>query len=362
VLFSRAVPELTQSPAQRAARGVSLLALSLLAGCGGGSDDNQGPTTPPTTMPPPVVGSSVNVVVFYDENGNGVINPGERTRIAEALVEIGGGSARSAPLTGEARVDGVAAGQYEVAVRADTLPPFYVPGTPVQVTVPTEEVVQIPVALPIGRNLPNRYMAFGDSITEGDSDFGDFTYRRALQSLLEGHFGVAEILNSGAGGTTTDQGAARIEDELIRNDPAFVLVVYGTNDWNACNTPESCFTQDAIRTIVRAVKLKSTHAFVATIPPVNVGFDDRVPPERQDWVDGANELIRTVVREEGAVLMDVNAALTQAAGGDFSPLFEDHVHPNPAGYDVMAESMFQAIARGQIGVTSAGVVRFGFDR
>lgn len=362
MLFSRAVPELSPNLFHRAARGASVLALVLLAGCGGGggNDGDRGPTTPPTTLPPPA-GSSVNVVVFYDQNGNGVINPGERTRIPEALVEIGAGSARSAPLTGEARVDGVADGQYEVSVRADTLPPFYVPGPPVAVTVPTEQVVQIPVQLPIGRNLPNRYMAFGDSITEGDASFGDFTYRRTLQSLLEGHFGVAEILNSGAGGTTSDQGAARIENELIRNDPAFVLVVYGTNDWNECYTPENCFTQNSIRTIVRAVKLKGAHAFVATIPPVNVGFDDRAPPQRQDWVDNANVLIRTVVREEGSVLMDVNAALKAAApDGDFSSLFEDHVHPNPAGYDIMAEAMFEAIARGQVGVASDGVVQFGF--
>ena len=352
---------MSQNPARSAARCALVLAATLLAGCGGGGGGgNQGPTTPPTTMPPAGV-NGVDVMVFYDENGNGVRNPGERTRIPEALVEIGGRSARSAPLSGEARVEGIPAGQYEAGVRADTLPPFYLPGPPVAVSVPTEQVIEIPVQLPIGRNLPNRYLAFGDSITEGDASFGDFTYRRTLQSLLEGHFGVAEILNAGAGGTTTDQGAARIDSELTRNDPAFVLVVYGTNDWNACDTPESCFTQDALRSIVRAVKLKGAHAFVSTIPPVNTGFDDRVPPERQDWVDGANALIRTVVREEGSVLMDVNAAMIQAAGGNLSNLFEDHVHPNPSGYDVIAQAMFEAIARGQVGAASdAGLVRFGF--
>jgi lysophospholipase L1-like esterase len=310
---------------------------------------------------PPLGTNSVDVMVFYDETGNGVRNPGERTRIPEALVEIGSRSARSAPQTGEARVDGLTEGPYEVTVRADTLPPFYVPGPPITITVPTDQVVEVPVQLQIGRNTPNRYLGFGDSITEGDSDFGDYTYRRLLQSRLEGHFGVAEILNAGAGGTTTDQGAARIDDELFRNDPAFVLVVYGTNDWNACTTPQNCFTQNSMRSIVRSVKLKGAHAFVATIPPVNVGFDDRVPPERQEWVDDANELIRVVVREEGAVLMDVNAALTEAANGNFSALFEDHVHPNPAGYDIMAQAMFEAIARGQVGAAShSGLIRFGF--
>jgi len=363
VLASAAVPKnsLKDSLAGFASCALTLSAL-LLSGCGGGSGGNGnggGPTTPPTTMPPGA-GSSVQVEVFYDENGNGLMDPGERARIPEALVEIGGQTARSAARTGEARIDGVPGGQYEVAVRADTLPPFYVPGPAVPVTVPTSDVVHLPVQLPLGRNdIPNRYLAFGDSITEGDP--GDPTYRRTLQSMLEGHFGVAEILNAGAGGTTTDQGAARIDSELTRNDPAMVLIVYGTNDWNACNTPANCFTQDAMRDIVRAVKLRGAHAFVSTIPPVNVGFDDRVPPERQNWVDDANLLLRTVVREEGAVLMDVNAALTQAAGGNFAPYFEDHVHPNPAGYDIMAEAMFEAIARGQVGVAGdGGVVQFGF--
>jgi len=335
----------------RAATAGLALLMAACGGGGGGTGGGGGPTQPTMPTPPPP-GTPVSFLVFYDENGNGVRNPGERTRIPEALVEVGGRSGRSAAFTGELRIENIPAGTYQVAPRADTLPPFYRPGPAQSVTVPTDQVIELPVQLTIGSNLANRYMAFGDSITEGDPNFGDFTYRFLLRSRLEGHFGVAEILNSGAGGTSSQQGADRIVRELMVNDPAFTLIVYGTNDWNSCNTPERCFTQNAIRDMVRAVKAKQSLPFVATIPPVNVGYDDRVPPERQDWVDNANVLIRTVVREEGAVLMDVNTAMKQAGGSNLSMLFEDHVHPNPAGYEVMADAMFQAIARGMVGVAS----------
>jgi hypothetical protein len=55
----------------------AVLSLGLLSGCGGGGDDGGtggGPTTPPTTMPP-LGTNSVDVMVFYDETGNGVRNP-----------------------------------------------------------------------------------------------------------------------------------------------------------------------------------------------------------------------------------------------------------------------------------------------
>ena len=119
-----------------------------------------------------------------------------------------------------------------------------------------------PVTLRIGNNLANRYMAFGDSITEGDSRRGNHAYRRRLQGMLEGHFGIAEVLNSGASGTHSGQGTDRIGSELAANHPAIVLIVYGTNDWNSCLLPGRCFTVESLRTIIREVRSVSSLPFV----------------------------------------------------------------------------------------------------
>lgn len=66
-----------------------------------------------------------------------------------------------------------------------------------------------------------------------------------------------------------------------------------------------------------------------------------------------NGLIRPMAREEGAVLVDLEAAFL--AQDDLSQLFSDNVHPNDRGYAVMAEAFFEAIsaAQGASGLAAA---------
>src|SRR6188768_3182309 len=142
---------------------VTLTTLCLgLAACGGGGG---GPTAPATPGPSHTVG----VALFYDENGNGVLDPTEGVRIPDAVVEIGGKEGRSVALSGEVLVDAVPDGSRTLTVRPSTLPPYYQPPPPVPIAVPqTAGTTFIPVTLPIGSNRPNVYLAFGDSITDGE--------------------------------------------------------------------------------------------------------------------------------------------------------------------------------------------------
>jgi lysophospholipase L1-like esterase len=305
----------------------------------------------------------VPAVAFYDENSNDTLDPGELVRIPEATVEIGGRSGVTSAPTGETMVSGVPAGSQMAVAIGSSLPPYYRPGSSLTITVPTDEVVNVPVQLPIHANTPNRYLAFGDSITEGDESLGDFTYRFALREFLEGFFGIAEILNSGAGGTTSEEGVPRLRGELIRHKPAIVLIVYGTNDWNVCELPETCFTVDALREMIQEVRNQGALPFVATVLPTNTGYDARAPLSRNIWVAELNDMIRPMVASEGAVLMDIHQAFLDAApDGDFSGLFEDHVHPNPQGYDLMARAMYAAITGSSSRPTFGGSGRFAFAR
>lgn len=302
------------------------------------------PSSPPL---PPVAVHSVDAIVFYDENGNGRLDAFEVNRIPEATVEIGGQTGQSAAPSGEVTVGGVPEGNRTASVQPDSLPPYYEAAAPLQVSVPTTSRVELPVTLQTGNNLANRYMAFGDSITEGDSRRGNHAYRRRLQGMLEGHFGIAEVLNSGASGTHSGQGTDRIRSQLAEHHPAVVLIAYGSNDWNHCLLPLRCFTVESLRTIIREVRAASSWPFVATIPPSNTGFDKRAPAERNEWIEDAKLAIKTMAEQEGAVVMDVHAA--RLASGDLASLFVDHVHPSARGYDIMAEAMFEAIASGQWG-------------
>ena len=80
---------------------------------------------------------------------------------------------------------------------------------------------------------------------------------------------------------------------------------------------------------------------LATLPPVNpdvFGAD-----ARNNWVSRMNDLIEDLAREQGALLVDIEAAFRREP--KLSDLFSDHVHPNDRGYGIMAETFFAAITQ-----------------
>src|SRR5690349_14013129 len=102
--------------------GAALVA-ALAGACGGGGS---GPTGP--SSPSPDGGFEVTALVFYDENGNGVLDAAETVRLPNVQVQVAGRGARTASSTGSVAVTGVPAGPASVVIVADTLPPFFTAG------------------------------------------------------------------------------------------------------------------------------------------------------------------------------------------------------------------------------------------
>jgi lysophospholipase L1-like esterase len=314
--------------------------LTLATACGGGS---KSPVSPPTATPPAEV-YSVTAFLFDDENGNNLADPDETIRFGDVEVEIAGRVGRSNGTTGAVVVPGVPAGAYPVTVRTASLPPFFVPGGGLTAQVPSPTETPIPVTLPIGHNVPFRYLASGDSISQGTGSEDGKGYRVILEALLEDYYGRSvSTYYRGSGGGSSADGAVRIARDLQLLEPAYTLIGWGTNDWNSCGDPHTCFTIPSLRSIVREVKKANSLPCVATILPANVGYDDRAPASRNVWVAEANDLIRTMAREEGAVVVDLNGAFMKAPS--LSSLFVDHVHPNPDGYHLIAQTYFETLTR-----------------
>jgi lysophospholipase L1-like esterase len=306
--------------------------------CGGGGGS---PAAPPSPADP---GYDLVAVVYYDENSDGRADPGETVRMPDVELTVGTRTGRSEN-GGRAVITGVPAGSPSVAVRTSSLPPFYAAPGPVPATVPQPagSDVMVGLKLPIGFNRPNTYMGFGDSITVGEGSSDDAGYRDRLEAKLRQRLGEATVINQGIAGTRSNSGAQRIHQALPAERPAYTLILYGTNDWNQseCKNAFPCFTIDSLRSIVRAVRGAQSLPLLATIPPCNLGFDVRCPAERQEFIHKMDELIRPMAREEGAVLVDIEAAFL--AQTPLSALFVDHIHPNDAGYEIIASEFFAAI-------------------
>jgi lysophospholipase L1-like esterase len=201
----------------------------------------------------------------------------------------------------------------------------------------------LPVTLPIGPNRPNTYLAFGDSITDGEGSSDGMGYASRLQRKLQAHLGRATIIKDGLGATRSNRGSDRLLDSLTVR-PAYTLIHYGTNDWNQgeCKTNPPCFTIASLRNMIHAVRGRQGLPVLATIIPANPAFLES-QPARNQWVAAMDVRIRDLAAAEGVLLADLEAAFLRAPS--LPPLFADHVHPSDAGYEVMAQAFFEALTR-----------------
>jgi lysophospholipase L1-like esterase len=318
-----------------------LLTVLALPSCGGGGGS---PTAPGTPAPEP--GSTVAVVLFHDDNANGRLDGPEGSRLPDVRVTIAGRTAVSDG-AGRAAVAGVPAGTQTLAL--DNLPPFFQPPVAAPtVMVPASAEVMVPLTLPIGDNNARTYLAYGDSMTLGVGSSDGTGYRRRLESRLRAHFGDATIFDEARDANATERGLRLIDGTLAFIKPAYILIMLGTNDWqepNCQRDPALCPIVPNLRGMVRRTKDRRTLPVVATLPPINPAVND----ERNRWTEAINAEIRAMATQEGGVLVvDVYAAMRRRA--DLAQLYADggDVHPNDAGYEVIADAFFEAIAHGRL--------------
>jgi lysophospholipase L1-like esterase len=324
----------------------------LVTACGGGSSTPSGPTTPSVPT------HSVAVTVFYDEDADGQLDPNEAARVPGVAVVIGTGSGTSAAGTGIANVTGIQEGSLSVAVREESLPAYFQAPSPAPIQVPGTTEAKIGLTLPIGDNNANLYLGLGDSITAGDGSSDGLGYKLKLQNLLGPYFGRAEVQTRGRQGDSSAETAEVTRRTLREHDPAYTLILLGTNDWHdqTCQKegPSACFTIDALRSIVEDVKIWRSLPVLATITPVNPLYSTSA---RDAFYDQTNVMIKALAQQESIVLADLNADFK--AAGNLSALFDDDVHPNDAGYQVMAQGWFKAITRARSAAASSSP-RFGW--
>lgn len=316
-----------------------LLPAAFLAGC---SESGSTPSAP-STPPPPTY--TLTAWVYYDENADTVVDLNrEFVRIPQVRL-VAGSSAAVSAAGGRTTLERLSGGPQTLTVDVGSLPPGFLPGAAVPINLPATPEVAVPVVLPIGDNRPNVYMAFGDSITVGIDGSNDRAgYRRKLERKLNAYWGGdQDVADRGVQGSKTPAGLSRIRSSLNRERPAYTLIHYGTNDWNdgTCRTRDSCTTVDNLRGMISAARERQTIPVIATIIPVNVNYDARVPQGRQDWVAYVGGLIRSMAAAENVLLADMEKAFL--ATPNLSGLFADHVHPNDAGYEIMAAVWFKTI-------------------
>ena len=196
------------------------------------------------------------------------------------------------------------------------------------------------------RALPfRRILCFGDSTTKGVTSRGFFEqftlspvegYIPKLGRLLRQEFGDrGQLFNSGIGGETTTQGLERLRIEIRSARYDLVLILEGVVD---VNNPQPGFEQARfnLKEMMRVVKGEGIPVIIGTAPPLN---DDGFRTRGAENIPKLNEIIR----EEAALEKVPLADHAQAFGRDLTLQGPDGLHPNDAGYELIAETWLEII-------------------
>jgi lysophospholipase L1-like esterase len=176
-------------------------------------------------------------------------------------------------------------------------------------------------------------MFLGDSITD----------RWNLAQAFPGK----PYVNRGISGQTTPQMLVRIYPDVISLKPAVLVVLAGTNDIARNTGPITLnMITDNFRAIAELAKANSIKVVLCSVLPVS-DYTQRKQTERRPPPDilKLNAWLREYAASSGTVYADYFAATVDGQGFLKDGLSGDGLHPNAAGYRLMAPVVSAAIER-----------------
>jgi lysophospholipase L1-like esterase len=176
-----------------------------------------------------------------------------------------------------------------------------------------------------------RVIFYGDSITDGWK--------------LEQFFPGKGYINRGISGQTTPQMLVRLRQDVLDLQPRVLVVLAGTNDL-AGNTGPMTVEQieGNYATLAELARVHHIALVLASVTPVS----DNVHPEMTTGrsptkILALNAWLKEYCRANNLVYLDYFSAMVDPAGYLQKTLSGDGLHPNEAGYRVMAPLAQQAV-------------------
>ncbi len=216
----------------------------------------------------------------------------------------------------------------------------------------------VTITPPLPRLAKTNFLAFGDSMTQGevsnpisttnDADgFPAFTlqivpsaaYPRQLQLQLSSRYTqqVVQMTNAGIAGETASHGAQRFPGIMSSLRPEVVLLLDGANDLSALGEAGFSSAIAAIESMAKEARLRNARVFLANLPPTRLGGRNSIS---DSTIQAFNVRVASIARGENAILVDLHSAM---AGAVNTYIGADGLHPNEMGYQKMAETFFTAI-------------------
>ena len=179
-----------------------------------------------------------------------------------------------------------------------------------------------------------RFVAFGDSLTEGVVsapltltlvDIPRAYPARLAEALRARYYDQTDIvvLNEGKAGEFALDGKVRLPDVIKADTPQVVLLMEGANEINVLGRRGVSRAVGALEDMIKDATRRGCLVFVATLPPQRAsGINGSGAP----YVEELNAQIRKTAADEGATLVDVYPQFDPSLVG------QDGLHLTEPGY------------------------------
>ncbi len=175
-----------------------------------------------------------------------------------------------------------------------------------------------------------RVVFLGDSITDGWN--------------IADYFPGKPYVNRGISGQTTPQMLVRMEPDVIALRPRAVVILAGTNDIAGNTGPMTLeMIENNYRAIAELARANAIRVIYSSVLPVHDAakldwlkggkMSDTRPPEK---ILALNKFLKDYCAKNGCVYLDYFSHMVDRTGMLRIDLANDGLHPNAAGYKLMA--------------------------
>jgi lysophospholipase L1-like esterase len=187
-------------------------------------------------------------------------------------------------------------------------------------------------ALPAPRGDEARVVFYGNSITQG--------WATHFPTMFPGK----PYIGRGISGQTTPQMLVRFRQDVVALAPKVVVILAGTNDIAGNTGPSTLeMIQDNLASMTEIAQANGIRVVLSSVLPV---FDYPWKPGLTPGpkIVALNAWMKNYAATHDAIYLDYHSAMADERQGLPASLAGDGVHPNEAGYRLMAPLAERAIA------------------